>query len=383
LEISVKRKTREEVLMKKPNPFLFLTLALLLPGMAAAQTYSAALLGGAAEVPTGDPDGTGLAVVTISGSNVQFFIGVTKIAAPTAAHIHRGAPGVAGPIVVGFTVSFAAGSTSGSVNVTDQALLDEIRANPAGFYVNVHNADFPGGAVRGQLASAQAWSSVLLGGAVEVPPGDPDGSGFTTVAISGSAVQFFMSVSNIAAPTASHIHEGGSGVAAPVVIGFPAGIFADGTASGSVTVTDQGLLDRIRVNPTGFYVNVHTGDFPGGAVRGQVGTTLRLLAGRFDVTVFARDLPQRTDRTSEGQAIPQNDLFGYHSLPGLTSNPDNPEMFVKVLDGRVITGKFWVFFNGLTDLDVTVTVKDNATGAVKTYHKEGGSACGGFDTDAF
>jgi len=34
-------------------------------------------------------------------------------------------------------------------------------------------------------------------------------------------------------------------------------------------------------------------------------------------------------------------------------------------------------------LDVTVTVRDNVTGAVKTYHKDPGSACGGFDTDAF
>jgi len=367
--------------MKKPNPFLFLAIALLLPGMAAAQTYSAALIGGTAEIPPGDPDGTGLAVVTISGTTVQFFLGVTNIASPTASHIHRGAAGVAGPIVIGFTVAFAAGSTSGSVTVTDQTLLEEIRANPAGFYVNVHNAEFPDGAIRGQLASAQAWSSILRGGPVEVPTGDPDGSGFATVAISGSAVQFFMSVSNIGPPIASHIHKGPSGVAAPPIIGFPAGIFTAGTASGSVTVTDQALLNEVRLNPTGFYVNVHTADFPGGAVRGQVGITLRLLAGRFDVNVLARD--QRTGRTAEGQAIPQNDLFGYHSLPGLTANPDNPETFVKILDGRVINQKFWVFYSGLTDLDVTVTVRDNVTGAVKTYHKDPGSACGGFDTDAF
>jgi len=370
--------------MKRPK-LLFLAILLLLPGMAAAQTYSAALVGGMAEVPPGDPDGTGLSVVTISGNTVQFFIGVTKIAAPTVSHIHRGPAGVAGPIVIGFTIAFAAGSTSGSVTVTDQALLDEIRGNPAGFYVNVHNAEFPGGAIRGQLASAQAWSSALLGGAAEVPPGDPDGFGFATVALSGNVVQFFMSVSNIAQPTASHIHEGGSGVAAPVVIGFPGGIFSDGTASASVTVTTPlGLLvlDRLRANPTtAFYVNVHTADFPGGAVRGQVGTTLRLLAGRFDVTVLATD--QRTGRTAEGQAIPQDDGFGYHSLPGITANPSNPEMFVKILDGRVINQRFWVFYNGLTDLDVTVTVKDNTTGAVRTYRKDPGSACGGFDTSAF
>jgi heme/copper-type cytochrome/quinol oxidase subunit 2 len=37
----------------------------------------------------------------------------------------------------------------------------------------------------------------------------------------------------------------------------------------------------------------------------------------------------------------------------------------------------------LTDLDVTLTVRENPTGIVKTYRKEPGSACGGFDTSGF
>jgi PKD repeat protein len=110
-------------------------------------------------------------------------------------------------------------------------------------------------------------------------------------------------------------------------------------------------------------------------------TTLRLLGGRFDVTLLARD--QRTGNTGDGLALPENDLFGYFAIPALTNNPDNPEMFVKILDGRVINGQFWVFYNGLTDLDVTLTVRENPTGIVKTYRKEPGSACGGFDTSGF
>ncbi|MFN2386665.1 MAG: PKD domain-containing protein, partial [Thermoanaerobaculia bacterium] len=51
-------------------------------------------------------------------------------------------------------------------------------------------------------------------------------------------------------------------------------------------------------------------------------TTLRLNGGRFDVSMTARD--QRTERTGVGQAIPENDLFGYFSIPDLTSQPDNP-----------------------------------------------------------
>jgi hypothetical protein len=101
----------------------------------------------------------------------------------------------------------------------------------------------------------------------------------------------------------------------------------------------------------------------------------------FFVTLSARD--QRTGHTGTGLAIPQNDIFGYFSIPDLTSNPQNPEVFVKVLDGRGVNGFFWVFYSGLTDLEYTVTVQERDTGRVRTYVKPAGSACGGFDTTAF
>jgi PKD repeat protein len=111
-------------------------------------------------------------------------------------------------------------------------------------------------------------------------------------------------------------------------------------------------------------------------------STLCLDSARgFTVTLAARD--QRTGRTGAGQAIPQNDLFGYFSIPALTSDPTNPEVFVKVLDGRAINGHFWVFYGGLTDLEYTITVRDTLTGQIRTYFKSGGSADGGFDVLAF
>ncbi|MHB0972093.1 MAG: matrixin family metalloprotease [Thermoanaerobaculia bacterium] len=110
-------------------------------------------------------------------------------------------------------------------------------------------------------------------------------------------------------------------------------------------------------------------------------SSLCLNSSRFKVTLAARD--QRTGRTGAGQAIPQNPLFGYFSIPALTSNESNPEVFVKVLDGRPVNGRFWVFYGGLTDLEYMLTVTDTVTGAVKRYTKAGGSACGGFDTGAF
>lgn len=101
----------------------------------------------------------------------------------------------------------------------------------------------------------------------------------------------------------------------------------------------------------------------------------------FTVVLTATD--QRTGRTAPGQAIPQNDLFGYFSIPVLTGNPDNPEVFVKILDGTAVNGEFWVFYGHLTDLVYDLTVTEVATGFSKTYHKDAGNSAGGFDTSGF
>ncbi len=118
---------------------------------------------------------------------------------------------------------------------------------------------------------------------------------------------------------------------------------------------------------------------PGSCMAGS--DRLCLLSGRFRIELTARD--QRTGTTGTGLSIPENDMFGYFALPDLTSDATNPEVFVKVVDGRVVNGHFWIFFAGLTDLEYTVTVTDTTTGVVKSYTKAPGSACGGFDTDGF
>jgi hypothetical protein len=108
---------------------------------------------GAEEAPgPGDPDGTGTATITLNHGQGQvcFVLTAANIAPATAAHIHVGPAGVAGPVVVGLTPP-ATGSSTGCVNA-DPDLVKAIIQNPADYYVNVHNAPFPGGAIRGQLA---------------------------------------------------------------------------------------------------------------------------------------------------------------------------------------------------------------------------------------
>jgi CHRD domain len=109
---------------------------------------------GGNEAPTkGDRDGSGAATFLFpSPTKVCFALLVNNLKKPNAAHIHRGAKGVAGPIVVPLTppASGTAGFSSGCATAS-AAVISEIASKPASFYVNVHTTDFPGGAIRGQL----------------------------------------------------------------------------------------------------------------------------------------------------------------------------------------------------------------------------------------
>jgi len=97
-----------------------------------------------------DPDGNGFALVDFTDDEVCYSLKVNAIAQATAAHIHRGAAGVNGAVVITLETPDQNGTSEACQDV-DPALAAEITANPQGFYVNVHNDEFPGGAVRGQL----------------------------------------------------------------------------------------------------------------------------------------------------------------------------------------------------------------------------------------
>ena len=111
------------------------------------------------------------------------------------------------------------------------------------------------------------------------------------------------------------------------------------------------------------------------------GTLVLNAAHPFTVALFATD--PHTGATASGVATQGNDLWGYFSIPAITGNPNNPEVFVKLLDGTAINGEYWFFYGGLTNLEYTVMVTDTTTGTQKTYTKPAGSECGGSDTAAF
>ena len=115
--------------------------------------------------------------------------------------------------------------------------------------------------------------TVALTGSAEVPgPGDPNGSGTAELRLNPGQeeVCFSIEVDDIALPAVgAHIHVGSASVAGPVVVGLTPPD-ATGTSSGCVAA-ERDLLRAILHDPDAYYVNVHTTEFPAGAVRGQLG----------------------------------------------------------------------------------------------------------------
>ena len=278
---------------------VFALTVLAAPGAAASGrvTRLAATLDGANEVPgPGDPDGHGRAFVRLAGDSACFALEWSGITAPTAAHIHEGGPGVAGPVVVLFfqpgtnaaSLPDTLSAVAGCVDV-DPALAGRIARHPGDFYVNIHTADFPAGAIRGQLHRSRHLDldlprqlSAQLNGANEVPgPGDPDGRGLALVRTGRERACFALGWTRIAPPIFAHIHAGAAGVAGPVVVlffdvpelaGAPTAALPPtiAAAAGCVGGQDPALLRDIRRHPSDYYTNIHNLDFVPGAIRGQL-----------------------------------------------------------------------------------------------------------------
>jgi hypothetical protein len=100
--------------------------------------------------------------------------------------------------------------------------------------------------------------------------GDLNGQGSFSAIFDGNELCYGITVKNIEDPVAAHIHKGSPKVAGPVVQALQQPATGDPGASSDCVDVDASLARAIQRNPAKYYVNVHTGDFPGGAVRGQL-----------------------------------------------------------------------------------------------------------------
>jgi hypothetical protein len=131
------------------------------------------LVGSEEKPGPGDPAGSGQAWVTVKADNsVCYKVTWSGLSQPaTAAHIHKGVKGLPGDVVVPFFGNGKKPSGKGidesCAQVQDLAVVEGLRKNPQNYYVNVHTAQFPQGAIRGQLAFASG--ALPLTGAERTP----------------------------------------------------------------------------------------------------------------------------------------------------------------------------------------------------------------------
>jgi uncharacterized protein (TIGR03437 family) len=227
----------------------------------------------------------------------------------TGLHIHSGAAGTNGPVRIDTRLAASEGLTANGpgaisrqaqVDPSNQAAVDALAGlfeDPSAYYVNLHTVTHPGGAIRGQLMPAE-WTVVMgnMSPANEVPAitglnASALGAVLTIITrdasgnITSGEVLFDVAYSfpSRVTFTGLHIHTGVAGVNGPVTLNSGMGrVDSADSGRGSVKFRNEidvsnpafaAALDGMFRNPAGHYINLHTTDHPGGAVRAQMRPT--------------------------------------------------------------------------------------------------------------
>lgn len=272
------------------------------------------IMSGVAERPTANNSPAfGVGALTIIGNELAFDINYQGLTAPaTAAHFHGAADGAgtAGVIIdlsSGFGTLGRAGTLAGRVTLTPAQYLAFADGK---VYVNIHNANFPGGEIRGQVSPyiGELPFSADLTGAAEKPSAvSSPGSGFVEASLVGNTLSFTLAYRGMtSAITAAHIHG-------PAVSTLTAGVLIDllpyhrggystqGVFSGSVALTPAMVNALLNGD---LYMNLHTAVNPAGEIRGQLAPM-----------VFPVSMNGANERPLPGIATPATG-YGYVGLVG-------------------------------------------------------------------
>ncbi|RIK46845.1 MAG: hypothetical protein DCC58_01840 [Chloroflexi bacterium] len=259
-----------------------------------AQLFIAKLTG-ANEVPAVDTPTSGLAVFALSDDHetISYYLEVENITDATMAHIHIGAEGVNGSVLLWLYDGRDDPFTGSGVLAEGEITADELPtgitpeglaqlAATGGYYVNVHTTANPAGEVRGQIGVADELvfaAELEAGQEVADPPVESDAAGTAALFYSADSqtLEYTLTIEDIDNTTAAHIHVGHRGENGPVVAPLSTPTSAS-PSSGAITssaltgpLAEQSLAQLIYLLLTDHaYVNVHTSDFPAGEIRGQV-----------------------------------------------------------------------------------------------------------------
>jgi len=238
--------------------------------------YLKAILEGSQEVPPTGSLATGIVIVKYNSTNRSLLLVgdyQNLAAAATDAHIHSPAP-VGSNAGVLVTLSHSGGTTGTLAGSATLSASDETDLLAGNMYVNVHNSSFPSGEIRGQLTVTTSGQTEILTariqGAQQVPPTNSAGTGFATALLDKTTGMVYLTGSYTGLTTAAnaaHIHTGAPNTNGGVIINFSFSAATSGTihVASPIGAGDQALM--VNGNT---YVNIHTGTFGGGEVRGQL-----------------------------------------------------------------------------------------------------------------
>ena len=226
------------------------------------------------ENPPNAVESSGVAefLVDPTANRLRFVVHTAGMAMPpTGAHIHTGAAGINGPVLIDLAEggSSLANDFLGTRPITAATVAD---LEAGRWYVNTHSAAIPAGEIRGQiLRPGERLYLARMTGAEEVPPVVTTATGTLGVIVGADRdrVSYEGAVTGVT-PTAAHLHAGAVGMSGDVVTPLT---IAGNTLRGTATLTatgDAGVPLLTGLSAGTIYANVHSMTNAGGEIRGQL-----------------------------------------------------------------------------------------------------------------
>ena len=219
--------------------------------------------------------GTGAAILFGNDRELDFGLNVTGLT-PTNSHFHGGSATDNGGVVKNITLVDDAADGEWLGGDAEQPLTDDLISDLllGNVYMNIHTTDYGGGEIRGQLEreDATAFAAFISGDNISPTPISSLGTGLAFLSLNSArtAVEYDITISSITQSVA-HFHNAGAGLNGGVVKTLD---FVDGHASGIWSTSDvtepltSALVEELLSGR--LYVNIHTTEYSGGEIRGQV-----------------------------------------------------------------------------------------------------------------
>ncbi len=342
-----------------------------------AITYIAQLSGSQEVLPV-NSTGQGLIEAVLDGNQLTvsgtFDRLIGDFDTNIGAHIHMGVAGKNGGVVLVLSPTLDADGKGGSFEAANntfqltQGQIDTLQTR--GYYVNIHSTRNPSGEIRGQLLpDADAYFHANLFGSSEVPAVMSQGAGSLLFELHDDTLIATGSWAGLSSPIAfaigggAHIHQAPAGRNAGIafLLNFSADMDTLGAILDANNVFVLNADQQAALLNDEFYINIHSENFTGGELRGQV---LPLSVARFIIELSANQevLPQLS--FAHGKMVASLDANNNLTLSG-TYNELESDLNVDIVGGAHIHGA-QAGENGGIKFVLTPSPEDNRNGTFNT-----------------